>query len=385
VRVTIDARSAVEPHSTGIGRYARALLRYLPRAAPQADFVAWYLDVRATGRRPHRFDGWSPNLSEHATRIPDRLFDPILARLGVPKLDWFVGRRDVVVAPNFVPPPMSSEALVMVVHDLAFELLPETAPGRDDGWRRSFRRWLRTASAVIVPSEATRGDLRQLTDVDDGIVHVIPHGTDPEAFSPVGGIPIEELRRRFEITGPYVFFLGSLEPRKNVETLVRAMALIEDPRVTLVIAGGPVRWASGYGERVDRAIAELVPARRSRVVRIGYVSDIDRRALLSGAEVFAFPSLYEGFGLPILEAFAANVPVLTSDVGAAREVAGNAAVLVDPRDPVAVARGLDDLLADDDLRNVLRASGTARVASFTWERCARATANVLTEVGTSSR
>jgi alpha-1,3-rhamnosyl/mannosyltransferase len=110
---------------------------------------------------------------------------------------------------------------------------------------------------------------------------------------------------------------------------------------------------------------------------VGYVSDADRRAILSGAEVLAFPSLYEGFGLPILEGFAANVPVLTSDVGAMREVAGNAAVLVDPNDPVAVARGLDELLADEDLRNVLRAAGTARVATFTWERCARATATIL--------
>jgi glycosyltransferase involved in cell wall biosynthesis len=382
VRVVIDARSAVEPHRTGIGHYTRALLRYLPPAAAEAEFLAWYLDVRRIGRRPRRFDGWAQNLREHATRIPSRVFDPALARVGIPKLDWFVGRPDVVLATNFVPPPMSSGALVMVVHDLAFELMPETTPRRDQGWRRSFRRWLRTASAVIVPSEATRGDLRQVVDdVDEEIVHVIPHGTDPEAFSPVGGLQIEELRQRLGLPGPYVVFLGSLEPRKNLETLVRAMGLIQDPRVMLVIAGGSVGWASGYVERIDRAIAGLSPSRRARIVRTGYVSDADRRALLSGAEIFAFPSLHEGFGLPILEAFAANVPVLTSDVGATREVAGNAAILVDPRDPVVVARGLDALLADDDLRNVLRASGTTRVASFTWERCAKATAGVLRAVG----
>ena len=371
----------MEPRRTGIGRYTRALLRHLPPAAPDAEFLAWYLDVRRIGRRPRRFDGWAANLQEHATRIPSRAFDRVLGRIGVPKLDWFVGRPDVVLATNFVPPPMSSGALVMIVHDLAFELMSETTPRRDDGWRRRFRRWLRTASAVIVPSEATRHDLSQLTDIDEDIIHVIPHGTDPEAFSPVSGLQIEELRHRFGIPGPYMVFLGSLEPRKNIETLIRAMGMIADPRVMLVIAGGPVGWASGYGERIDGAIAGLSPSHRARIVRVGYLSDADRRAILSGAEVLAFPSLYEGFGLPILEGFAANVPVLTSDVGAMREVAGNAAVLVDPKDPVAVARGLDELLADEDLRNVLRAAGTARVATFTWERCARATATILELAG----
>ncbi len=111
--------------------------------------------------------------------------------------------------------------------------------------------------------------------------------------------------------------------------------------------------------------------------RLGYVDDADRRALLSGAEVLAYPSLAEGFGFPVLEGFAANVPVLTSNTSSLPEVAGDAAVLVDPLDPAAIAAGLDELLGDADLRNVLRAAGTARVATYTWQRAARATAAVL--------
>jgi len=145
----------------------------------------------------------------------------------------------------------------------------------------------------------------------------------------------------------------------------------------LVLAGGTVPWAPKYPERIDRAIAELPADVRARVVRTGYVSDTDRRALLSGAEVLAYPSRYEGFGFPILEGFAANVPVLTSDRSSMPEIAGNAALFVDPDDPASIAKGLDELLGDDDLRNVLRASGTARVASFTWERCARQTIDVI--------
>jgi len=150
-----------------------------------------------------------------------------------------------------------------------------------------------------------------------------------------------------------------------------------DADAWLVIAGGRVRWAPEYEAKVERAIASLPAGARARVARAGYVADGERRALLSGAEVLAYPSLYEGFGFPVMEGFAANVPVLTSDRSALPEVAGEAAVLVDPHDPVAIAAGLSQLLGDADLRNVLRAAGTARVATFTWERCARGTVEAL--------
>jgi len=263
------------------------------------------------------------------------------------------------------------------VHDLAFEVMPGSAPHNDMRWRRALERALDRAAAVIVPSEAARNDLDRFYGTDARRVHVIHHGTDAEAFSPAIPPQVEEVRHRFGIKGPYIVFLGGLEPRKNLESLVRAFGMIEDRRSSLVLAGGTVTWASNYSEAIDRAIAALPTDVRARIVRTGYVPDADRRALLSGAEMLAYPSLYEGFGFPILEAFAANVPVLTSNRSSMPEVAGNAAVLVDPDDPASIAKGLDDLLGDDDLRNVLRASGMARVASFTWERCARQTSTVL--------
>jgi glycosyltransferase involved in cell wall biosynthesis len=381
VRVVLDARSAVDPRRTGVGQYTRALLRHLPLADPETRFVAWYLDVRGIGTRSRRFAGWAPNLAERATRLPTRVFGPLTARTGLPKLEWISGRSDVLFAPNFVPPPTSARRLIVVVHDLAFDVMPETAPHQDARWRRRFERTILRADAVIVPSEAARSDLMRSHPAEPERVHVIHHGTDAEAFSPATPPEVEELRHRFGIEGPYVVFLGGSEPRKNLVALVRAFGMIEDRRVALVLAGGPVPWARGYSERIDAAVAELPTGARERVVRTGYVSDVDRRSLLSGAEVLAYPSLYEGFGFPILEGFAANVPVLTSDRSSMPEIAGNAALLVDPDDPTSIAKGLDQLLGDDDLRNVLRASGIARVAKFTWERCARATAEVVRSVG----
>ena len=382
MRVVVDARSAVDPRRTGVGQYTRALLRALPPADPGTRFVAWYLDVRRIGGRPRRFAGWAPNLSERATRLPTRFYGPLSSRTGLPKLEWLAGASDVVLAPNFVAPPSSASCVVVVVHDLSREVMPETAPHHDARWRRGFERSLRRASAVIVPSEAARQDLERFYGIDPERVRVIHHGTDAEAFAPSIPPEVEEIRSRFAIEGPYVIFLGGLEPRKNLEMLVRGFGMIEDRRCWLVLAGGTVRWAPNYSERIDRAVAELPADVRARVVRTGYVPDADRRALLSGAEVLAYPSRYEGFGFPILEGFAANVPVLTSNRSSMPEIAGNAALLVDPDDPASIAKGLDELLGDDDLRNVLRASGTARVASFTWERCARQTIDVIHRAAT---
>ena len=377
MRVVIDARPALDPHRTGIGLYTAAVLRHVPAADPTSRYVAWYLDVRGTFSNRRWFRGWAPNLSERATRIPTRAFAPVSVRANVPRLEWLAGRFDVAVATNFLPPPTRSRGVVLVVHDLAFDHHPETAPHHNVRWRGMFDHWLGRAAGVIVPSAATRDDLLRFHEVDPGRIAVVPHGTDAEAFHPAKPDEIAAVRRRHGIGERYVLFLGGLEPRKNLEPLVRAFGQLADVDAWLVIAGGEVRWAPGYAGEVERAIAALPPERRARVVRTGYVADEERRALLSGAEVLAYPSRYEGFGFPVLEAFAANVPVLTSDVSSLPEVAGDAAVLVDPGDATAIAAGLDELLGDADLRNVLRAAGTTRVATFTWERCARLTVAAL--------
>jgi glycosyltransferase involved in cell wall biosynthesis len=385
VRVTIDARPALDPRRTGVGHYTAAILRHLPQADPATQYVAWYLDVRGAWSRRRHFDGWAGNLTERPTRVPTRAFAPLSARTSLPKVEWLAGPADLFLATNFIPPPMSRPGLVLVVHDLAFERFPETAPHHNARWRRLFADALARAARIVVPSTATSQDLQRFHAIDPTLVDVIPHGTDADAFRPSPPKRVEDVRRRLGIGGPYVLFLGGLEPRKNLEPLVRAFATLRDSDVWLVVAGGAVRWAPEYVERVERAISELPERVRRRVIRTGYVADADRRALLSGADVLAYPSLYEGFGFPVLEAFAANVPVLTSDVSSLPEVAGEAAMLVNPRDPADIARGLAQMLGDDDLRNVLRAAGTARVATFTWERCARLTADALHRAHEGSR
>lgn len=375
MRFLVDARPALDPRRTGVGHYAANIVRHLPGAAPDDEIVAWYLDVRGVVRRGPRFPGVA-RLTERASRFPTRLFQPFSWRTGFPRVEWLAGRADALLATNFLPPPTRLPGVVPVVHDLAFDLFPETAPHVDDRWRSRFAGWLEHALRVIVPSTATRDDLVRLHQVDPVRIDVIHHGTDAHAFRPASDDAVDEVRRRHGIEGPYLLFLGGLEPRKNLVALMHAFgkAAID---ASLVIAGGQVRWFPEAAETVERAIDQLPPERRARVVRTGYVRGKEKLALLSGAQVLVYPSLYEGFGLPVLEAFAASVPVLTSDSSSLPEVAGDAAMLVDPRDPAAIADGLEQLCGDEDLRRMLVAAGTARVASFTWSRCARGTADTL--------
>jgi glycosyltransferase involved in cell wall biosynthesis len=377
MRVVIDARPALDPRRTGVGHYAQQIIRHLPLADPEGRYAAWYLHARGLLRPRKFFGGVAPNLTEVASRFPARVFQPVSWRLGLPRVEWLAGSFDVFLATNFLPPPTASGGVVLVVHDLAFRLFPQTAPHHDARWRRRFDEWLADAALVIVPSASAKHDLCEQYPIDHDRVEAIHHGVDAHEFRPAALGEIGRVRGAFGIgDAPYALFVGGIEPRKNLETLARAFVRVPPP-ARLVIAGGPVRWDPDASDRLDAAVDALPAETRGRVVRTGYVSEPDKIALLTGATVLAYPSRYEGFGFPVLEGFAAGVPVVTSNVSSLPEVAGDAAAQVDPDDADAIGAELARLFEDEDLRNVLRAAGHARVAGFTWEATARSTAAAL--------
>jgi glycosyltransferase involved in cell wall biosynthesis len=367
VRIAIDARAASDAEPTGVGHYTRRMLSHLPGAMPADELVAWH---------PHAGGSdlpGAPNLTEHVSRIPGVL-EPVWRRLELPRLEGLV-RFDALLATNFLPPPTRSDAVVLVVHDLAFEAMPEAGPGFGERWRRRFDGWLRRSAGVIVPSASAKADLLRRHRLDEDRVRVIPHGADPfEAPAPE---ETERVRARFGIGGPFALFVGGIEPRKNLGALVEAFARVGDADRWLVIAGGRTYWAPQGIETLRAQVAALPEDVRRRVVLTGYVSDEEKRALLAGATVLAYPSRYEGFGFPVLEGFSADVPVLTSSAASLPEVAGDAALLVDPNDVDAIGEGLVRLFGDAGLRERLVAAGRERLAMFSWERAAGATAEVL--------
>jgi glycosyltransferase involved in cell wall biosynthesis len=275
---------------------------------------------------------------------------------------------------------------VLTVHDLAFRRFPETAPHATLRWLGRLDRNLATAAAIIAVSESTRRDLADLYGVDPGRVDVIPNGVDLESYRPSDAGAIEAARGRFGLRGPYMLFLGGIEPRKNLPNLLAAYArLPREERPALVVAGGWVPWNQEGRRGLEAGLHHLPEDVRRDVVVTGYVSEEDKVALLGGALALVYPSLYEGFGFPVVEAMACGTPVLTSDVSSLPEVAGDAAELVPPRDVDAIAGGMERLVRDDGLRDRLRAAGLQRARLFRWEECARRTADVLRRVAEEER
>lgn len=362
---------------TGVGIYARELILRLPEVDPRSTYVAWYLHARRA-LRPWRWNRRSlpprPRLEERWTPFPAQWFERLSLRYELPRLEWLT-RFDVLWAPNFVPPPTRSRGLVLTVHDLAFRRFPETSPMATRNWLRRLDVALRSAAHVIVVSEATRRDLLELYRVPEDRVTVIHHGLD-ERIRPAPQAEVERVRRTYGIDGPYLAFIGGIEPRKNLPRLVRAFARLDDPP-TLVLAGASVPWNPEGRDELGATLRELPPTVRRRVVLPGYLGQEDKVPLLTGAEALVFPSLYEGFGFPVLEAMACGTPVLTSSVSSLPEVAGDAAVLVDPRDEEEIAAGMRRLLEDGELRTRLVEAGSRRVEGFTWAASARAHAEVF--------
>ena len=303
--------------------------------------------------------------------VPARLFQPVARRFGIPRVEWFE-RADVVFGPNFVPPPTRIATVVLTVHDLAHRRRPGTAPRRTAAWLEELDRWINRARRIIAPSEWTRRDLEELYGVEPERVAVVPHGVDHSLFHPTSS--------NRPPGRPYLLYLGGIEPRKNLPRLLQAFgALPGDLDLDLVVAGPAVRWNPEGPTEFDRAVALLPEAARRRIRPVGYTAGEAKARLIGDAVALVNPSLYEGFGLQILEAMACGTPVLASNVSSMPEVAGDAAVLVDPVDVGAIRDAIDRLARDHSLRERLRAAGLARAAAFTWTETARRTASVLHE------
>jgi glycosyltransferase involved in cell wall biosynthesis len=376
MRITIDAIPAVDKNKTGIGWYTHYLIDWLPQIDPETEYTAWYLNARGLFDKERLF-AEHPNLKERGVPFPARLWQRLSNRTGMPRVEWTT-RFDTLFAPNYIPPATNTDGLVVTVHDLAFKILPETAPHANRFWHQYFNRSLERAAEIITVSEATRKDLCEIYDIPPEKVTAVLSGVDADIFAPSDEAAVADVKRRHGIEGPYLLFVGGLEPRKNLRMLLRAFShLPDDVRPTLVLAGGTVHWIPGGPEIMTSAMRSLPEDVRSRVVLTGYVTEADKVALLSGAEALVYPSVYEGFGMPVLEAMACGTPVLTSNLSSLPEVAGEAAVLVDPYETSSIADGMQRLLTDEGLRSRLRAEGLARAGEFTWAETARKTAAVL--------
>jgi glycosyltransferase involved in cell wall biosynthesis len=276
-----------------------------------------------------------------------------------PVIESWTGAIDVVHGTNFIVPPARSAARVVTVHDLAPERYPELVHRASLVFPEFVRRALARGAWVHTVSSFVAAEVVEGLGADPDRVVTVAEGVPPVAPAPPGA------GARLAGADRYVLALGTIEPRKDHPALVRAFDAVAATRPDLhLVLAGPDGWGThALSAALDRA------RHRERVVRLGYVGDAERAALLRGASVFAFPSRYEGFGLPPLEAMAVGVPVVATAAGSLPEVLGDAALLVPPGDEEALAGALVRALDDDDLRARLVAAGTDRALRYSWERC----------------
>ena len=339
------------------GGTAVAALRIGERLA--ADPTVQMVAVAGRHRRPPP-DPWRPPFPVLMLPLGRPWLYETWLRFGWPEVERATGRVDICHATALVPAPTRAP-LVVTVHDLAFLRVPTAFTRHGVAMmRRSLARVARRADLVVCPSRATAADL-EAYGIGADRVRLVPLGVDAVAASTAD---IERVRAVHELPPLFVLFVGTVEPRKNLERLARAVARLDDP-LPLVIAG-----ADGWGGAA-RLGEVSVDARF-----LGFVAAGDLPGLYAAAEVFAYPSLWEGFGLPVAEAMAQGTAVVTSRAASTAEVAGGAAVLIDPLDVDDIARGLTDALA---ARQRLGVAGRARAAALTWEAAAAATRAVYAE------
>ncbi|HVA42685.1 MAG TPA: glycosyltransferase family 1 protein [Acidimicrobiales bacterium] len=363
---------------TGVGvfcQWALDSLRRRDELAVSAFAISWR-------RRRGISDHVPPGVRVIDTPMPARPLHRAWSMGGVPPIEWFTGRQAVVHGTNFVVPPTRRAARVMTVHDLTSVRFPELCDDYTRRFPRLVRRALDEGAWVHTPSEFVAAEVVDLLGAPPERVRAVHHGVPPLEVpgALAAGTPAAEsdapepgasdsgaakagARRGAGVPGPYVLAIGTIEPRKDLPTLVRAFDLVaaEEPELRLVVAGADGWGVPAYEEAVGAS------AHAGRILRLGYVDSRLRSDLLRHASLYAYPSLYEGFGLPPLEAMLAGVPVLTTDAGALPEVVGDAAAMVPVGDVGAMAAAMRRLLTDDSARAALVAAGRARAASYRWE------------------
>lgn len=383
--IGIDIRTLTDEKYSGVSAYTNNLVRELLAQDKVNRYRLYYNCARDLSFRLPKFD--QPNVEVIKTSYPNKVFNYILQKLfSYPKFDQVIGGADVFWAPhiNFISLSKGVRK-VLTIHDLSFWRYPKFFTWRKNFWHQmiGIKKLLNEFEAIVAVSENTRQDIIELAGIDPEKVSVIYSGLH-ERYRPLEpSDPIlEKVKGKYGLGSRFILFLGTLEPRKNVQGIIEAYNRLrlldkagEFKDLKLVLAGTTGWKFKGIYEEYNRS------PYKADIRFLGYVDSEDKPALYNLASVFVYPSFYEGFGFPPLEAMACGTPVVTSAVSSLPEIAGGGALLVDPYNLGFLSEAIVQILRDKDLAANLRQQGLANAKRFSWSRSAQQYLELFEKLG----
>jgi glycosyltransferase involved in cell wall biosynthesis len=374
MRIGFDARCLEEENISGVGEYALELLRNILERDSSNQYIIFSNSFRQKNSRHFEWIKAHSNAKLKRFSFPNKVINLCFWYLNWPKIDKLIGGVDVFFAPNINFLAVSKQCqLITTFHDLSFERYPHFFPLKTRLWHKYFvnpRKISRITRKMIAISESTKKDLEEIYQVKSEHIQVIPHGISHDFKVMEESDPkLAEIRKKYGLPKKFLFFLGNIEPRKNISSIIEAYKSVvsKNPKLSeyhLVLAGN-----------ISPLCKDLIES--ENIKTCGYIKREDRPYVYNLASLFVFPSFFEGFGLPILEAMACGAPVISSNNSSIPEVAGDASVLIDPNRPCEIADALNAVLTDENLYNKLKTRGIARSKKFSWKKCAEETLKTL--------
>jgi glycosyltransferase involved in cell wall biosynthesis len=364
--------------STGVGLYAKNLTRAASKIESDVNFEIvrhWLPFKHFTAPLP---------ANNHLSYRLVKWFPPMVYYQVFKRLDWFLPydliamkHYDSILFFNFIAYPVRKKTKsIIVVHDLSFIYFPQFAQAKNLKYTtKLMKRSIKRASHIITISENSKKEIMDYYKIDNSNISIVPNGIDHQVFYPRTTSEISKAAKKYKLPKEYIYFHGTIEPRKNIDGILDAYSSLAQTvrdKYGLVISGG-----KGWNDEAIYKKIEHLKAKGYDIVLPGYIDGPDLPAVYSGASIFVFPSFYEGFGVPPLEAMACGVPVISSNNSSLPEVVGDAALQIEASDISAIAKSIERILTDSSLATTLRKKGFVNAKKFSWDNSAKKLLSVL--------
>jgi glycosyltransferase involved in cell wall biosynthesis len=381
MKIGIDVRTLMDKYYSGVSTYSFNLIQELLKIDKENNYFLYYNSAKKI--KLPEFEG---NYSVVHTKYPNKIFNYLLQKnLSWPKIDNVLGGLDIFLAPHYNFMALSSGAKkVLTIHDLSFLRYPEYFSRRKNFWHQliNIKKLAHNMDVIVAVSENTKQDVVELLNIDENKIRVVYSGLEDIFIKSISNlennnseknlddIKCKDVKEKYNLPNKYILSLSNLEPRKNLKTLISAYNKIRDVNpdfndIKLVICGA-------RGWRYNNIFASIEKSKYKKdIIYTSYIDNVDKPYIYKQAQIFVYPSFYEGFGFPPLEAMASAVPVIASFSSSLPEIIDKAGILVDPKSSDELATVMTKLLKDERLRNYYIAKGLNRAKEFSWQKTAK--------------